>query len=112
MQTSVSHEYNIIYFRPLARKRYDGCKLTTNEIGKATFSTSTMSSDNKLLPPPCPALFALHLAFCKVFHASGMAVVEEDMERDFEDLPCCAADGSTAIDDLVKHKVQSWLHAM
>lgn len=89
--------------------KVDGSTLYQTLQGVATFASDIAFSNGELIDPPSTALLALHLAFCKVFHASGMAEVEDDLERDSEDFVLCKSDGSTDVSEMVRYRMQRWL---
>ena len=104
------HAYNDICFNPIPLTHCDGIRLLQNYQGTAKFASDVLDQQGAIIPPPDPQLLAFHLAFCRVFHASGMATIQDDIERDAEDIICCAEDGFTAIHELVRSRllVQDW----
>ena len=87
----------------------NGIELCQFPQGIATFASDVVYSDGNPIAPPSPALLALHLAFCKVFHASGMAEIETDIARNFEDFTSCKSDGSTSVEEMLRYRIQRWL---
>ena len=87
----------------------NGIELCQFPQGIATFASDAVFSNGNTIDPPSPALLALHLALCKVFHASGMAEIEMDIARESEDFTSCKSDGSTSVEEMIRSRMQRWL---